>query len=1571
MSKSAGEGERIAASGYYPQYQVSANIILEALQENDVEWIKIADPEAGEVDDLQIARNARIDAYQIKWNQYRGSITFNGLVTSSNDSKPLIKQLAEGWATLQKKHPSRRVIVHLLTSSIPSTSPGAKLPKHNTPPSPYHFSAFIDQSWEVEKNYPNDNIKESNWKPVWDKLRQVSELSEDEFLQFINDCSLDFNFPDPIKSEDHNKLANFIFEIAGSSERKVKVDQKELLKRLNWENRYEFRSKHEFEVPKFYRPIKGSVSRLVNRIDNFSGGYIALIGGPGSGKSTLLTRTLRKLPHRLVRYYAYVPDAQDPTVIRGESKNFLHDVTLRLSKAGFSLTRSNEKDRISLLNLLHKQLQELGNDFNETGRKTIILIDGLDHISREQKPQRSLLSDLPNPNAIPDGVYFVIGSQSIELKDIPVQVRKNINKEERLIKIDRLKPSDVQEIVSSLLGLSISHEQHKEIYKLSSGHPLALIYITKRLTFARSNEELEKFISNATPYNEDIDNYYWSHWDKIKEDESLINILGLFSRVRGSINMKWVREWIDTNDAGKIRKLFGPYFNVDAVDRWYFFHNSFRLFLQEQTAQPILEESKEEREEFFHRKLSDLYLKSKLQIRHEALFHLYNAGEYNDLIDFASNDWFKRQISELRPLDAIQGDIHLAIKAASKVKDSLSLVRFTLLSSGIEQRASIVNEKLISEKLLKIGDITNAIEHIRDGDSLRISEVEALKLSCKLYDLDLKSESNRLFELSEPYELLSGFVEPDDTHYQDTNDILVHWTKAAILFREPSDILKSINNIVADSRFNLGNKNGLTANLKQYLRIKAAESYANRGKWDEWNLFIKEIRTNKPSGLFTAYLNSIYVIKKDQKKRILQIIDDLLHEYDHIPSHDNNIQLIQDKIDIAELLYFVKKSPDLAGEWIQDINGIPINTQLRLENSEVDTTNLRFHFYKMKFLLGDQRSPSKIVEEDSRLTNWGTHTTEVERNAYQSLSLIMTSLAFQYKQAHFGSPLSSSYFIRENKWILNFVDSLFDVPMDLRFRMSKESETVIRLLVHTAFKQSPEVVKTLFDYLSDLWEKDFWSISNRRLAIKGLSEMGMEDLANKLMDQISNVASEAKNPWDRANEHWEKANTWLELRNKVKAKQELTYMFERSRGLLDDHDHQSIVWVKWMGKMNNVDPENSADRIFYMFQRLASVSDYASGTIDATEELLVEAYRWEPEKSLLLLFKLMQERILRYSSSVHTFLKAALEDGKPQLNLILQCISRILVPLCKENISDLIELLIKQIGREYSNDETIIASQFLVERIKAEALSSNRNALLNGISKALTELEIDPIKVGIHESKIVIDTSNSSKDEVIKTKDGRNISLEGALEIVDSPLSLKKLIELEDSEKTGYFNWRKLGEKAINHAKNKEDVEVLADLFDKFFDRYNHTLLFAHLSKKAVKLNEYHLAEILADKALDKSDPVGWDKWMDGGSRIESLKALKELNPHKAHQKAIELFGNDVGNSRVSTQRLVNHFDSFIDLLFLEVPTADIWKLVQDYLDDLYSSIKLEKFSEFREEFFENNSSEARKKHQLLPCQGS
>ena len=272
--------------------------------------------------------------------------------------------------------------------------------------------------------------------------------------------------------------------------------------------KYELRNKHEFAAPTVYKAIQETAIEFQAKLQELDGGYISVLGPPGSGKSTFLTQTLRTLPVRSIRYYAYVPDAQDPSVLRGESINFFHDTTLQIQRLrNGSEKRPDPTDRIALNEFFYQQLSLLGKDYEDTKTKTIILIDGLDHIAREQHPERSLIEDLPLPATIPLGVYLVLGSQTKDLPDLPLGVQNMLSKEKHIIRMGRLSPQNVFEIIHQTLP-EISNSFDQKIYQLVDGHPLSLIYLLNSLFLSESPDEHAEILDGTIAYSGNIEDQY-------------------------------------------------------------------------------------------------------------------------------------------------------------------------------------------------------------------------------------------------------------------------------------------------------------------------------------------------------------------------------------------------------------------------------------------------------------------------------------------------------------------------------------------------------------------------------------------------------------------------------------------------------------------------------------------------------------------------------------------------------------------------------------------------------------------------------------------------------------------------------------------------------------------------------------------------------------------------------------------------------------------------------------------------------------------------------------------------------
>jgi hypothetical protein len=337
--------------GYVGQYRLAGARTYAALRRDELRWVRLADPAAGRVDDFQIGADGRVDAHQVKWSRFAGTLSFRDFTREQPDAPSYVAQLADGWTRLRRVHTGARVVVHFVSNDLPSTAdrlPSAGRGRSDRAgTSAGTFAAFLAECWEPARaaaaaGADVDAVVLPRWRPAWEALRQAAGLAADDWPAFVRDCELEFGTPSLDAAAaaadwrtDVDALVTLLQRLVADPAQRVEFSRDELLDALGWRGRVEYRHRHEFPDPDIpYRAVTSTVQALHDAIAAFHSGYVALVGTPGSGKSTLLTRTLRYAPERVIRYYAYVPTSVGPNVRRGEASHFLHDLVVALERQG-------------------------------------------------------------------------------------------------------------------------------------------------------------------------------------------------------------------------------------------------------------------------------------------------------------------------------------------------------------------------------------------------------------------------------------------------------------------------------------------------------------------------------------------------------------------------------------------------------------------------------------------------------------------------------------------------------------------------------------------------------------------------------------------------------------------------------------------------------------------------------------------------------------------------------------------------------------------------------------------------------------------------------------------------------------------------------------------------------------------------------------------------------------------------------------------------------------------------------------------------------------------------------------
>ena len=1129
-----------------------------------------------------------------------------------------------------------------------------------------------------------------------------------------------------------------------------------------------------------YYPIEETVAQLEQAISNLPGGYIATLGTPGSGKSTLLTQTLRyRQQERIVKYYAYIPDAPDPITERGEAITFLYDIVLAFENAGFKVSSKNlsQLDREQLLQCLHQQLGLLYEDWRNNGRKTIILIDGLDHIAREQNPTRSLLLDLPLPRQVPEGVYFILGSQTDQLTDLPDRVRHAITQEERRIQMQPLKRQAVMQIIERIgLASKLSVEEKEQVYQLSGGHPLAFTYLLQRLQESKDAEAITTILQETVPYTGSIEEDYYSYWLEIKDtnDEELEDFLGLIARLRGVIDLKWIQE---TGTNHKVIKRFREklfyYFKREDDYRWYFFHNSFRLFLLEKTATLPPDSFDSEIDKKFYHELAEKCASSPENSYWvwEELYYRVKAEEHQLVLEISSQERFRRQFLAFRPIDAIEADIKFALKSVDALKNPVALTRLLLAGAELSQKAFHLEHTLegtaFAPFLLQLEDYQMALEHIRSGNRLRMGNTAALEMSLILKSKGLIKEGQRVFDLAEPVDILSGSSIIENDVKSEQVKLLETWAEVAVNFRNLEPIIKTIRNVrkTADSYSQLDDET-VTSQLQNRMLFHVGLALIEQERWEEIAIIKDLFQLDKADELNFWFWLQVRSWKQCQfiedLARATQFLRETLQRISEFKTtHSENLQVsLNYEVDVAlaEAIFQLFKDEQQTRELIKNIPQpeLQSNNITLMSKDSLDSFYQRFRLNRLLYALGMQKTATEIIPNASESQHQGMVYFE------RAICVVAEILGFAWR----GEKLDSSTVTRKVFSLLHLFNKTSEETRHWYNWYSVESNRgeFYEILIEAVAQHSQEAIESLRIEFEKQWDNletnSFWSTGVRRQVILALWQAGVsQNWAVQKLRLLEEEMLEGHDVSGRIEECLEQAEAWITLNDKQSAHRLLKQLLHVSFGIGYRKDYQFDTWIEWLGRVNEIEPEKAAERISWFAQATVKVKEITEGKAAryAANELLAVAFHWSPKRAVSLVYWFAKQQIIWYDDAIYTLIREAFKSKQPPLDLILVIVADFLLPIMTEANSEVATLLIQKIAENQSPEKALEAAKYLIDKINIYALPSTRSTWRYAVASELKiwGFELQDINLELADIKSPQGELSSS---FLKLKDGSVLS---------------------------------------------------------------------------------------------------------------------------------------------------------------------------------------------------------------------
>jgi hypothetical protein len=809
--------------GYVPQWRLGTRLIYAGLASGNLRWVGLADPSAGSFDDVVLGYSDHIVGYQLKTSRDEGEFRLKTLLIGE---EALWSKIVESSKALKTANPGMQIKLCFGTDARPSTADNL-----GTEARPVSSAAFLRALEANGATWTFQQWVESPYAPFFNDLRLASGLDDAELqdlwrnLSFLTSGSARAEGLAPVTNFDSQRqeaLFGLLPRLVSEADNtKTRWTEDDLYKALRWRNAFGQRHSHVFPVDLLVQGNPQTEDALRLALDQAESGYIALIGPPGSGKSTLLQAGMLPTPRAVfIRYLAFVPD-EGHGLGRAEAADFLMDMIVQLKKQGLGHNVMPGSELPELRAQLEGLLHEAGARYIKDTIRTVVIVDGLDHIPREERPQHSLLKQLPLPHALPRGVLFILGSQRVDLDDIPPTVRDQAGAAGRCIKIAPLQKEAVHRLArASSLPDDVDRDQ---LWQKSEGHPLSVRYLVERLLRLQTPEQRRQWLTEAEDIQGNIDLFYERVWHDIENNVEAQKVLGYLALAEGALDPARLDEVVGDVATDAAFEACSHLLKINSHGRWAIFHNSFRLFLLEKTRKRFGRTDDNRLKERYIA-LADLARKSAPDDpqRWLELRYLARAGEDAAVLAGANAANFHAQFKDGRSPSDIQADIRFAFGVVRRTKDAAKLFDLILCRNEIEMTTDAVSDEILIKACVEAGLLDQAISIIEAGD-LSLNAHAPYRVIDALLAAGRLDDARRLFEAAEPIDKLLGSVPLDQTLRDDN---VGEWAHRVLIFREPRHLLAALDRMyVAEHAFR--SDPGSLERFKNGLKLSAVRMYVD------------------------------------------------------------------------------------------------------------------------------------------------------------------------------------------------------------------------------------------------------------------------------------------------------------------------------------------------------------------------------------------------------------------------------------------------------------------------------------------------------------------------------------------------------------------------------------------------------------------------------------------------------------------------------------------------------------------------------------------------------------------------
>jgi hypothetical protein len=1505
-------GERIARWGYGYQDRVATQKVLERLKEDANEGIdhllsiRLADLEAGRVDDFVIELDSVIEGYSLK-------STMSGAVMNWSDligSQGLIRELADGWMRLCRRWPDKRVSVHLVTNKAasPLTHPAQIV-------SEVSVRDFTSSRWKSgPTKFDTPAIAD-----VWRKIAEQANLSITEFPAFVKATELSFAFGQPpypvgenldeqtyLRQFDqlHKAIATWITNHPSENS----ITRRYLLDAIGLGG-YRTGLIQVFPQSQIaYAKNLTSAERISRAIASARGGYLAVVGPAGVGKSTLVQDVLSDYPLS-IPYFAYLPDGLGNARERGDALTFFRDIVGRLDRNFEGRLALGVGDLAQGKQALRDHMDRACNLFQNTGQKTILLIDGLDHIQREDGINCSLLQELPRPDEVPEGFVIILSSQPQTLiagvieRHVAMQVSPSSTSR---IQIDGLSRNEVHEIVSRT-DAGLTHSERDLISNACQGNPLILTYLLK-FKMANPGMATDEAITAVGEYSGDIEAYYGSSLAVALQDNSTRHALALLSRAIIPVPMRWLQSWPERRDLEQIyERHLQPFLKVED-GQLFFIHNSLLVFLRNCTRSRMPGVDFETDELDLHRELAVRcgFAPCSDRIGRAKIHYLRHGGQKAELLGTLTSDWLREGIEAFIPHVELRPLILHGFACAWSLGKFYEVLRLILLDFESGQRTNRIDAADLAANFLKLDDPQRAMTQVRSAGRILVEErdefdaAETLSLYGIEHDVPNIAQLGReIYLQAKPINYLYRSQSMDYHEAHSALQSLHKWASCAPYFETADKVCDQILGLKFAEREGDWQEPQETTKAR-LVRAAFLTASGNAGPYEELFPYLRALAVLRAFQLLFASL--ILAYRAEPSARLLRALR----------RRFKNIVGQQDlTLQYAEILLREGNAAD-AREASRELKHTVIDEHRDQHTFGLTAISYNTRLARLREILDIETEPHPVVSVPDQEANARVFRACVELGHLFAKAWICEC------------PVDLKEALRSILLFGNRSVSSHDIDVHGRIALSRSSDAIYLQLIRVASLFGDEGMRSLRDALVEVIQSGasvrFTPAQHRRFGLELADShvLTPEEAVDIGLSNDSDVQDD--DPAVRVQACFDIA---AYLKNIGQTSQVPEWIMKASKASAGAGEHKDYhMWhvAEWIIRSCKHCTGVREVRSIDQFLRSAQVAG-GDGAWRACSTILAHLIGSSPDRAYRLAIEFVNKDMLGVSDCLSALLRGAASHGaSPTLLRALYCHLQLIV--ATGDTSETADAIL----RGFEPEKQVDAALRLAEAVRTNAIPDRRAGILRTLQDSLFQ---------IGQGEILADGSLLSGRDDSAMKSSLYRMPTGELKTQAEMARRLGNFDLRDHwnpnpSENEEFHWESVvGEVDIS---NVEHANTLLESFN--FSEYAEVGLLAWQSKVQLKAGHRAPAKKLAEDAVRVANPDGtWFERLDSAKLKVAYTALIAADQSEGVRLARERFGEDLESGKLWSTLLLSDIPEIFDTLEIPWPDSEVLDTVASYLE--------------------------------------